>query len=266
MRPARATQRYGTTEKQTTRSPDRTLSSMAEHASSPKQRVAEARRCFAMKEYRRAEPILLRVAEEHPNFADVHNMLGVVHHEQGDYARAQRAFERALKINPRYTDAALNLAVLCNDTGQYDAARELYERALHSARGGPDRIDRNVAARLANMHAEVGDMYRVAGAVAQAVIEYERALGLCPGFVDIRAKLAASLRDVGEVDRAIAEYEDILQRNAAYVPARVALGVALLSTGRRDDAVAHWQKVLRLSPGHRTAEAYLKLAGAEPAP
>jgi tetratricopeptide (TPR) repeat protein len=239
---------------------------MADLASSPKHRVAEARRCFAARDYARAEPILQRVADEHPNFADVHNMLGVIQHEQGDYPRAQRSFERALRINPRYTDAALNLAVLCNDTGQYDAARELYDQALTSAQGGPGRIDRNVAARIANMHAVVGDMYRVAGAHDQAVIEYERALGLCPGFVDIRAKLAAALRDVGDVERAVAEYEDILQRNAAFVPARVALGVALLSMGRRDEAVAHWQKVLRLSPGHRVAEAYLKVAGAEPSP
>jgi tetratricopeptide (TPR) repeat protein len=239
---------------------------MADLASSPKRRVAEARRCFAIREYGRAQPILLRVAEEHPGYADVHNMLGVIHHDQGDYARAQRDFERALQINPRYTDAALNLAVLCNDTGQYDAARELYERAVASARGGPGSIDRNVAARLANMHAEVGDMYRLAGALDQALVEYERALALCPGFVDIRAKLAASLRDLGQLDRAIAEYEEILQRNAAYVPARVSLGVALLSAGRRDEAIGHWQKVLRLSPGHRASEAYLKLAGAEPAP
>jgi tetratricopeptide (TPR) repeat protein len=239
---------------------------MADLASSPRHRVAEARRCFAAREYRRAEAILLRVAEDHPGYADVHNMLGVIRHDRGDYERAQRDFERALQINPRYTDAALNLAVLCSDTGQYEAARRLYERAVASARGGPGRLDRNVAARLANMHAEVGDLYRLAGALDQAVAEYERALALCPSFVDIRAKLAAALRDLGQLDRAIAEYEEILQHNAGYVPARVSLGVALLSAGRRDEAIGHWQKVLRLSPGHRASESYLKLAGAEPAP
>src|SRR5512138_465987 len=238
----------------------------AEGALSQKHQVSYARRCFSVKQYDRAEPVLLRLVEEHPNFADVHNMLGVIHHEQGDYQRAQQDFERALRINPRYTDAALNLAVLCNDTGQYEVAQQLYDRALRSSRGGPGQLDRNVAAKLANMHAETGDMYRVAGALDQAIVEYERALGLCPAFVDIRAKLAAAFRDVGQLPRAIAEYEAILERNAAYVPARLNLGLALLSSGRREEAVAHWQKVLRLSPGDRTAEAYLKLAGAEPAP
>jgi tetratricopeptide (TPR) repeat protein len=239
---------------------------LAEVALSPKQRIAAARRCFAVKEYQRAEPLLLRVVEDHPNFADVHNMLGVIHHEQGDYDRAQRDFQRALQINPRYTDAALNLAVLCNDTGQYEVAQEMYDCARTSAQGGPGRLDRNVAAKIANMHAEVGDTYRMAGEPEPAIAEYERALGLCPAFVDIRAKLAATLRDAGHLDRSIEQYETILGQNAAYLPARLNLGLALLTAGRRAEAIAHWQKVLRLAPGDRTAEAYLKLAGATPQP
>ncbi len=239
---------------------------LAEVALSPKHRIAHARRCFAAKEYGRAEPLLLRVVEDHPHFADVHNMLGVIHHEQGDYERAQKDFEQALRINPRYTDAALNLAVLCNDTGQYDTAERLYDRAAQSAKGGPGELDRNVAAKIANMHSEVADMYRVAGAPAGAIAEYERALALCPGFVDIRAKLAATFREAGDIERAIEQYEDILQRNAAYVPARLALGLTLLAAGRRDAAIDHWQKVLRLVPGDPTAEAYLKLAGSAPQP
>ena len=48
-----------------TSSPARTLGAMADLAPSPKYRVAEARRCFATRDYARAEPILLRVAEEY---------------------------------------------------------------------------------------------------------------------------------------------------------------------------------------------------------
>jgi len=239
---------------------------MPDVALSPKHRMSYARRCFSVKQYDRAEPLLLGIVEEHPNFADAHNMLGVIHHEQGDYDRAQRDFEQALRINPRYTDAALNLAVLCNDTGQYDAAQQLYDRALQSSKGGPGRLDRNVAAKIANLHAETAEVYRVAGALHEAIQEFERALALCPGFVDIRARLAATFREAGQIDRALAEYEDILQRNAAYVPARLALGLTLLAAGRRDQAIEHWQKVLRLVPGDPTAEAYLKLAGSMPQP
>jgi tetratricopeptide (TPR) repeat protein len=235
-------------------------------ALSPKQRIAHARKCFAIREYARAEPILLRIVEEHPNFADVHNMLGVIHHEQGEHDRARRDFEQALRINPRYTDAALNLAVLCNDTGEYDVAREMFDRAAHSSRGGPGELDRNVAARLANLHAELGDAYTAASRLGDAATEYQRALGLCPTFIDIRAKLAAVLRASGNLELAIGEYENILARNAAYVPARLNLGLALLAVGRRDEAVEHWQKVLRLAPGDRTAVAYLASAGAPAKP
>jgi tetratricopeptide (TPR) repeat protein len=239
---------------------------MAAPAPNPKQRIAQARRCLAFKEYARAEPILLGVVDEHPHFADVHNMLGMIHHDQGDYERAERDFEAALRINPRYTDAALNLAVLRNDTGQYDAAREMYDRAVSSTRGGPGELDRNVAAKLANMHAELADTYRAAARLDEAIAEYERALALCPGFIDIRGKLAAALRDAGRLERAIREYEDILARNAAWLPARLNLGLTLLRAGRRAEAVEHWQKVLRLSPNDSKAIAYLKSAGATPQP
>ena len=225
-----------------------------------------ARTCFAAKHYERAEPLLLRVVEENPEFADVHNMLGVIHHEQGDYPRAQKDFETALQINPRYTDAALNLAVLCNDTGQYDVARDLYDRAVTHARKGPGEMPRGVAAKLSNMHAELGDAYTAAGMHMEAAGEYEHALALCPDFVDIRGKLAKALREIGDFERAIGEYEAILKKNAAYVPARVSLGLVLFHAGRRNEAIAHWQKVLRLDPGHAAVGSYLKMAGVEPKP
>ena len=69
------------------------------------------RDAYRKKEYSRAEDYLTRVAEQHDDFADVFNMLGVIYHDRGLFTKAQQNFERALAINPRYTEAALNLAV-----------------------------------------------------------------------------------------------------------------------------------------------------------
>ena len=63
------------------------------------------------REYDKAEPLLLEVAESQAGFADVMNMLGVIYHDRGEVGRAQEYFEKALRLNPRYTEAALNLAV-----------------------------------------------------------------------------------------------------------------------------------------------------------
>jgi len=176
--------------------------------------------------------------------------------------RAQRAFEAALRINPGYTDASLNLAVLYNDTGKYQAARDTYRQALDHSGAVPGQLDRFVKGKLANMYADVGDVWLSAGMYPEAVAEYERALQLCPTFVDIRAKLAAAHRDSGQRDRAIAEYEEIIRQNPGYVPARLSLGLALQAGGRREEAVRQWTAVLEISPGNRSAEMYLKLAAA----
>ncbi len=227
-----------------------------------KQALALGRGYFLKKEYGLAEQYLTQVVEQNPTFADVQNMLGIVFHDQGQYQKAQRAFEAALRINPGYTDAALNLAVTYNDTGRYREAQETYRQALSQSGARPGKLDRFVLGKLANMYAEIGDVFLSSGLYPEAIAEYRRALELGPGFVDIRARLAAAHRDAGERDLAIAEYEEIVRQNPTYVPARLALGLCHLSAGRREEAVAQWQKALEVSPGHRTAQAYLKLAGA----
>jgi len=228
-----------------------------------KQALTLGRVYYLKKDYARAEPYLAQVVEQHQSFADVYNMLGVVYHDQGHYERAQRAFEAALRINPGYTDAALNLAVLYNDTGKYQAARDTYRQALDHSGAVPGQLDRFVKGKLANMYADLGEVWLSAGLYPEAVREYQRALELCPTFVDIRAKLANAHRDSGERDLAIAEYEEIVRQNPGYLPARISLGLALQAAGRRDEAVLHWRAVLEVSPGNRSAEMYLKLAGAD---
>src|SRR5512133_136435 len=109
-----------------------------------KEALALGRGYFNKKEYGPAEQYLTAVVEQNQSFADVYDMLGVVHYDQGQYQKAERAFEAALRINPRYTDAALNLAVLYNDTGKYQAARDTYRQALAHAAEAPGELDRFV--------------------------------------------------------------------------------------------------------------------------
>src|SRR5512146_284727 len=175
-----------------------------------RQALALGRGYYLKKDYALAEQYLTQVVEENQSFADVYNMLGVIYHDQGQYQKALRAFEAALRLNPGYTDAALNLAVTYNDTGKYKEAQETYRHALSrsGARGG--KVDRFVQGKLANMYAEVGDVWLSSGLYAGAVQEYRRALELGPAFADLRAKLAGAVRDSGEREAAIREYEEVV--------------------------------------------------------
>jgi tetratricopeptide (TPR) repeat protein len=227
-----------------------------------KQALALGRGYYLKKDYGLAEQYLTQIVEQNQSFADVYNMLGVIYHDQGQYQKALRAFEAALRINPGYTDAALNLAVTYNDTGRYKDAQDTYRHALSRSGASPGKLDRFVQGKLANMYADIGDVYLSAGLYAEAIAEYRRALALGPAFVDLRAKLAGALRDAGERDAAIAEYEEVVRQAPSFVPARLNLGLSLYAAGRKDEAVKHWRAVLEISPGNRNAEMYLQIAGA----
>lgn len=49
------------------------------------------------------------IAEKHPTYADVQNLLGECLAETGDLSAGEAAFRRALSINPKFTGAQLNL-------------------------------------------------------------------------------------------------------------------------------------------------------------
>lgn len=214
---------------------------------------------FEKKQWAEAEKYLTQVVEENQSFADVYNMLGVIYHDQGQFARAQRAFEAALRINPAYTDAALNLAIIYNDMGKYREAKEVYSGALSRQRATPNKMDPYVRGKIANMYADIANVYASSGMLDEAIDEYRRALDLGPTFVDIRLKLADALRDRGEHAEALKEFEAILKANPNYLPGRVHYGITLYSAGRKADAIAIWEDVLARNPGNKSAEMYLSL-------
>ena len=193
-----------------------------------KEKLALGRFHYVRREFARAEQYLTQVVEGNPTFADVYNMLGVCFHDQGHYQKAQRAFEAALRLNPAYTDAALNLAITYNDTGRYKEAQEAYQQALSTSGAAPGQLDHFVRGKLANMYADIGDVYLSSGLYPEAIAELRRALALCPAFVDIRARLAAALRDSGRRDEAIVEYEEVVRQNAYLHPGAAQPGALAL--------------------------------------
>jgi tetratricopeptide (TPR) repeat protein len=223
-----------------------------------KQLLALGRGFYEKKQFDEAERYLVQVVDKNQSFADVYNMLGNIYHEGGHFGRAQRCFETALRLNPAYTEAALNLAVIYNDMGKYAQSREVYGRALERQQNAPQGVDPFVMGKIANMYADIGDVYRSAGLLNDAINEYQRALQLGPKFVDIRLKLADALRDGGQVELAVAEFQKIFQSNPEFLLARVNYGITLFSMGKRLEAATEWKGVLAKDPAHKGAAMYLR--------
>jgi len=221
--------------------------------------LALGRELYAAKEYGRAEPYLTEVAEAQVRYADVYNMLGVIHHDAGQFSKAQGCFEEALRINPSYTEAALNLAVTYNDMGHYQDAKETYLGALNRSTHKGAKLDTYVLGKLANMYADIAEVYGAAGAFDEAAAELRRGLSLRPTFIDLRLRLAQVYRDSGKLDDAYRELRTIHAQNPDYLPARLHLGLTEFALGKVQDAVKTLEDVVVDHPDDKRARLYLEM-------
>jgi tetratricopeptide (TPR) repeat protein len=219
--------------------------------------LIDGREAYRAGDLVRAEALLTNALKDGASrYADVHHMLGVIYHSWGQFSKARAAFEEALRINPLYTEAALNLSITYNDLGRYAEAREVYARVLPAPE---ERVDSFTRGKIANLHAEVGDAYRSAGLAKEAAIEYRRALGLCPGFIDIRMRLVHALSDHGAVAEAVEQVRLVLLDNPNYAPAYLHLGLLLHRSGDEEGAKKALSELLRREPEHERATMYLRL-------
>ncbi|MGH7269235.1 MAG: tetratricopeptide repeat protein, partial [Polyangiaceae bacterium] len=190
-----------------------------------KQLLLLGREHYQKREFDKAEASLEQVLAKNDHLADVHDMLGVIAHTRGNFSKAEHHFERALAVNPGYTEAALNLAVTYNDRGKYEAARQVYSRIRGTPGESAHGLDPFARGKIANMHAEVGQAYADAGLTREAIIEFEKAIGLCPEFSDLRTRLGTLLRETNDLPGARREYEAAVAARPTYAPARIQLGV-----------------------------------------
>jgi tetratricopeptide (TPR) repeat protein len=197
-------------------------------------------------------------------FADVHYMVGTLLERKRELPAAIRSLEEALALNPGYVEALLALASFREQQGDFDRSRELTERAhalLGPTRGG---LDSTTRAKLANLQAELGDAFREAGVLRDAVDAYRKALDRCPQFHDVRHRLAIALRELGRPDAALTEFRRVLQGNPRFLAASVQLAVTLYSLGRSEEACAQLRGVLAEDPARDDARMYLRILGAPP--
>ena len=129
----------------------------------------EAREAFEDHRYEEAQRIFLKLVERGCNFADIMNMLGTICFSRNDYHGARVYFLKALEINPKYTEACLNLAVTLNETGEYQSAEAAFVKARRASLVDQGAMDPYVKGRLANLHADIGEIYHGLGLHAEAV-------------------------------------------------------------------------------------------------
>jgi len=238
---------------------------------SPDEREAwlRGRQSFERGEVDEALEHLSRLLRTRTGYADVHYMVGLLHERRGDLEHAVASLERALDLNPGYAEARLALAALYEQQGEFERSRALAARsAAGAAARAEGALDATTQGKLANLHAALGDAYREAGELRDAIEAYRRALDRCPQFHDIRHRLAVALREAGLPAQAAAELRRVLRAHPDHLASAVQLGLTYFAMGRADEAVREWNAVLVQDPGRSDAERCLRLvrAGSRPAP
>ncbi|MDP8254543.1 MAG: tetratricopeptide repeat protein [Candidatus Alcyoniella australis] len=222
-----------------------------------RQEIKRAKEAFERGDHDSAEKLCVEIVKDHSQFADLYCLLGTIYHERTRFFEASQMFERALEINPNYLEARMNLVVAYNDLGEFEKAQEQISTIKSLAQEDGDAIDSLTKNRLANMHAQTGDLYCQANLYWEGSREYEKALTLRPRFVDIKVKLAVAFRKLGRIGEAMRQLEESLRFNPGYSSARVQLALTCHRAGADKRAIDLLEQVLQLNPDHEPAKLYL---------
>jgi tetratricopeptide (TPR) repeat protein len=223
--------------------------------------LTRARERFAVQDYYGTVHLLEEIAAGGRAFADVHHLLGVSLSLLGQRDRALAEFARALELNPRYLEALIHQGLVLYEMGREAEAEDSFRRAAASLSPSSNGLAAPIAARLANQHAELAEAYAEAGALDRAVEQYERALELGPGFVDLRYRMARLLLESGRSLEAREALEEVLRSRPNFVDASAALGLAHYLSGDALGARDIWKKCLQRRPENARVEAYLAMLG-----
>jgi len=164
------------------------------------------------------------------------------------YEQSIALYRQALAIEPDYAAAWDGLADNYNNqTGfgllpfaeGYALAREAAERALAIE---PDYAPAHARLGLIAMYFD--------NDLAQAALNFERALQLDPADTDIIRDTASLLQSLGRLNEAIVLLEYGAARDPVNPDGHYNLGIFYISAGRWDEAIASAQTALRLSPDY----------------
>jgi tetratricopeptide (TPR) repeat protein len=223
-------------------------------------RLGQARERFAVQDYYGAVHLLEEVIASGRSFADAHHLLGLSLALLGQRERALEEFEQALARNPGYIEANIHRGIILNEMGRAEEAEAAFRLATAHGEPSVGGYSRPVAALLANQHADLGVSYAEAGAIAEAIVEFRRAVELGPAFHDLRYRLARLLLEAGRPLEAREELERILEGHPDFLDALASLGLAHYLSGDAAAAREVWARCQAKRPSNARVEAYLAMS------
>ncbi len=223
------------------------------------QAIALARERFDLQDYYACIHLLEELIDEGRAFADAHHLVGLSYQLIGQPERALEAFETALELNPRYIEAHIHRGIVLGELGRSMEAAEAFATAREIASDSRGELPRHHSGKLANLHADLGEAYAEAGALTEAINQYQAGLRLRPEFHDLRYRLGRLLLEAGRSLEAREEFERVVRARPAAPDPQAALGLACYVSGDAASAREAWERLLRERPEDVRAKAYLAM-------
>jgi tetratricopeptide (TPR) repeat protein len=220
--------------------------------------ITLGKKAYAERNFQRAESLLRKAIAGGANYPDIHYTLGIICHHGGKLEEAVREFERSIAQNPRYTESLMSLAITLNELGRYEEAKAAYLKAAQSlTRQGKMEQGNQLAGKIANLHAELGELYLALGKNREAITEYRKALLVAPGFPDLRVRLAIALKESGDYEEGLSELARALTDSPGMISALAQRGMILYLMGRKKEARDAWETALFQDPLNKLIHLYV---------
>lgn len=180
-----------------------------------------------------------------PQFADAHNNLGNLLHQQRRLAEAETAYRSAVAVDPDHQEAHYNLGNLLREQQRVDEAELAYRCVI---RINPGHV---------RAHNNLGSLLKAQSRFGEAESAYRCAIRIDPGNANALSNLGNVLKDQQRYAEAEAAYRQAIGIDASHASASYNLGLLLLDQQRMVDAEAAFRRAISVNPNH--AEARMKI-------
>jgi arylsulfatase A-like enzyme/Flp pilus assembly protein TadD len=173
-------------------------------------------------------------AEKNPDNFTVLTAYGIILVEAGRFEESVGILRDALEIYDDDPEAWNYLGVALWNKGDYAESRKAYAKAL-----ALDANDAIVISNLGTLELSTFLGTREADALAAAVADFRKAVGLDPAYAPAYNGLGAALRMSGDADGAIAAWAKAVEIRPDFGYALHNLGLTLLERGEKEKALVH---------------------------
>ncbi|MBF0434854.1 MAG: tetratricopeptide repeat protein [Magnetococcales bacterium] len=205
-----------------------------------------------------------------PDYAELHNNVGILLKNMKRYQEAETAYRKAISLKPEFSDASYNLGNLLKELRRYPEAEMAYRRVLeiHNDDAGIyinlgillQEMKRDDEAETAYRQAlrikpdsakannNLGVLLKSLKRYQEAAATYRSALKFLPENVEVLNNYGNLLREMKCYEEAKAVYQQALRRSPEYAEALNGFGNLLHELKRERDAEDYYRHAIAVRP------------------